>query len=242
MTTITPSENRSPLPLKYKVSESIKILTWGAIKLNFTHFFPASFQIKTSEKIIYIDPIEITTHEKADFIFITHFHPDHFSPKDIHNLVKDDTIIVCPKSVVKSLKKIRRDITIIKPNCSLDFGIFQCQAIPAYNKKPFFLWFKRHPKSLENVGYVFTFDDNVRIYHAGDTDLIPEIKKLENIRVALVPVGGNNLTMSFEDAAKMVNTIRPQTVIPYHYNQNNIDRFVEFEKMVHEGIEVIVLE
>ncbi len=241
MTRITPSENRSPVPLKYKVNKSIKILTWGAIKINSKHFFPASFQIKTLDKVIYIDPIEVTTQEKADFIFITHFHSDRFSKKDILNLVKEDTVIVCPKSVVKSLKKLKKEITIIKPNNSLIFGHFQCEAIPAYNKKPFFLWFKRHPKSLENVGYVFTFD-NIRIYHAGDTDLIPEIENLKDIRVALIPVVGDNLTMRMEDAAKMANIIKPQTVIPYHYNQNNIDRFMEFEKLVDKRVEVVLLE
>ncbi len=242
MATIKPSENRSPLPLKYKVNDRIKILTWGAIKINSMHFFPASFQIKTPEKRIYINPIEITSQEQADYIFITHFHSNYLSLRAIINLIKEDTVIVCPKSVVKNLKKLKREITIIKPNSSLDFGHFQCEAIPAYNKKPFFLWLKRHPKSLENVGYVFTFDNNVRIYHAGDTDLIPEIENLKDIRVALIPVGGNYFSMSFEDAAKMVNTIKPQTVIPFHYNQNNIDRFIEFEKMVDKGIEVILLE
>ena len=66
------------------------------------------------------------------------------------------------------------------------------------------LWLKAHPKSSENVGYVFNID-SIRIYHTGDTDYIPEIENISDINLILVPVGGDNLTMNVEDAARLVN-------------------------------------
>ena len=66
------------------------------------------------------------------------------------------------------------------------------EAIPAYNKRPVSLLLKAHPKSKELAGFILTLNNELRIYHAGDTDLIPEMRQLKNINVALVPVGGDN--------------------------------------------------
>ena len=78
------------------------------------------------------------------------------------------------------------------------------EAVEAYNLKSALLWLKAHPKSKQNVGYVLNID-SIRIYHTGDTDYIPEMENIRDINLILVPIGGDNLTMNVDDAARLVN-------------------------------------
>jgi L-ascorbate metabolism protein UlaG (beta-lactamase superfamily) len=118
----------------------------------------------------------------------------------------------------------------------------KCEATAAYNTKSVFLWIKAHPKSKENVGFVLTMDKGLRIYHAGDTDYIPEMKQLKKIQFALIPIGGDNLTMNEEEAASMVNAIKPEKVIPMHYEIKNREELKRFESLVDPKIKVEELE
>ncbi|MEN8250359.1 MAG: MBL fold metallo-hydrolase [Bacteroidota bacterium] len=241
MVKITLSEKRNPVPQQIKLDDNITLTTWGAIKVNKAHFFPSSFQIMTGDKVIYIDPVEVDTSEKADYIFLTHSHPDHFSLKDIQKTTKPETIIVCSKGVAKKLKGIENSIQVIKPGDNLDLDGISCEATAAYNTKSILLWIKAHPKSKENVGFVLTLDNGLRIYHAGDTDYIPEMKHLKNIQVALIPIGGDNLTMNEDDAAQMVNEIMPEKVVPMHYEIKGLEKLTRFKTMVNPSVEIIEL-
>lgn len=236
MVKITVSEKRNPTPRRIELEKNITLTTWGAIKVNKSHFFPSSFQIKTSDKVIYIDPVEINSSEIADYIFLTHSHPDHLSLKDIKKIIKPETIIVCSKSVSKKLNDFNNKIHIVKPGDTLTLKSLKCEATPAYNTKSVFLWIKAHPKSKENVGFVLTLDNGLRLYHAGDTDYIPAMKRLKNIQVALVPIGGDNLTMNSDEAALMVNEIKPETVIPMHFEIKNQDELSSFIGQVDKNI------
>ncbi|MGB5817954.1 MAG: MBL fold metallo-hydrolase [Saonia sp.] len=241
MVKIAVSEKRNPVPQSYNFGKSGTITTWGAIKVNKSHFFPSSFQIKTQEKVLYIDPVAIESSEKADFIFLTHAHPDHFSIPDIGKLIKPETIIVCPKGVAKKLSKFTNEIKIVTPGDIIQFENIVCEATYAYNTKSVFLWIKAHPKSSDNVGYVITLDKNIQIYHAGDTDYVPELSSIKNIDIAMVPIGGDNLTMNIEEAAKIINDIQPELVIPMHYEMKNSKEVATFKSLINDVIQLETL-
>jgi L-ascorbate metabolism protein UlaG (beta-lactamase superfamily) len=116
------------------------------------------------------------------------------------------------------------------------------EATAAYNTKSVFLWIKAHPKSKENNGYILTLYDGLRIYHAGDTDYIPEMNEIKNLHLAFIPVGGNNLTMNEDEAAMVVNQIKPEKVVPMHYEIKNNEVLKKFRSLVDKSIQVIEIE
>lgn len=160
-----------------------------------------------SEAVVFIDPYKVSGSEaKADAILITHEHYDHCDTASINKLSSEETVVIAP---IACKSKLARVNTISAGDKKTVNGI-QIEAVPAYNtNKP------HHPKG-SGVGYVITINGK-RIYHAGDTDRIPEMKKLGGIDIALLPVGGT-YTMNAEEAAAAVNEdIKPKVAIPMHY-------------------------
>lgn len=204
----------------------------------------SSFLIKTESKTIYIDPYNIIGREKADIILITHPHYDHCSVADINRVAKDGTVIVVPAACQSKITKLDKkvEMQIIEPGQTIDLG-FKVGAVPAYNlSKP------QHPKSEGWLGYVIKIK-NLIIYHAGDTDLIPEMKKLTgygkagNEFIALLPVGGT-FTMDAEQASEAAASIQPSLAIPMHFasiigTEEDAIRFVKLCK--EKGIKAEVL-
>lgn len=167
----------------------------------------ASFKL-TGEKIIYIDPYEISETEKADIILITHTHHDHLSMDDIEKIRKLDTVIFAPEDAKSKLS----DFKSVKPYQFFNVGKIKIETVPAYNLDKEF-----HPEEKNWVGYVIEINGE-RIYHAGDTDLIPEMSELKDIDVALLPIGGT-YTMDVTEALQAVNIIAPKIAIPMHYGK-----------------------
>jgi L-ascorbate metabolism protein UlaG (beta-lactamase superfamily) len=165
----------------------------------------AGFKIK-KDKVIYIDPYHIDETEEADLILITHEHYDHCSPDDIKKIIKEDTVIICSKDAAG---KLSGNTIAVKPGDRKEVNDIIVDVVPAYN-----IGKKFHPKKKGGVGYVITIDGK-KIYHAGDTDLIPEMEKLA-VDVALLPVGGE-YTMNAEEAAAAANKIKPKIAVPMHY-------------------------
>ena len=179
-----------------------------------THLGHASFKIASEAGLIYIDPFKLPADpKKADFVFITHEHFDHCSPRDLEKILKEDTIIVAPPECAP---KIKRQFESIKPGEKKTTGSIEVETIPAYNLDKFREpGLPYHPKEDGKVGYILTIDGE-RLYHAGDTDFILEMKSLDNIDVALLPVSGTYV-MTAEEAADAANIFKPKTVIPMHY-------------------------
>jgi L-ascorbate metabolism protein UlaG (beta-lactamase superfamily) len=165
-----------------------------------------SFRIKAPEGVIYVDPWKLRGAEPADLILITHSHQDHFSAEDVHKLAKPDTTVVTVAQVAKQLKG---DVRTVKPGDTLTVKGIKIEAVPAYNPAKQF-----HPKAAGHVGFIITAGGR-RIYHAGDTDLIPEMANVQ-ADVALLPVGGK-YTMTASEAAQAANLIKPKVAVPMHW-------------------------
>jgi len=166
----------------------------------------ASFLLKL-KKHIYIDPYQLTDNlPKADIIICTHSHFDHCSPEDIAKIQDENTTLVV---TADSASKVSGNIQIIAPGESLNFGDIKIEAIPAYNINKSF-----HPKENGWIG-VIVDDGNIRIYHTGDSDAIPEMKNVK-ADVWLVPVSGTYV-MTAKEAAEIVNEVKPEIAIPMHY-------------------------
>ena len=158
-------------------------------------------------KVLYIDPWEVPQSEpKADLILITHAHYDHFDTATINRLRTDKTIIVAPADVAEELGEGALAIAPGEEQEVMGSGI---KAVPAYNIDKSF-----HPKKNNWVGYVIEIDGQ-KWYHAGDTDLIPEMEDLAP-QTALLPIGGT-YTMDAKEAAEAAQKIQAQRAIPMHY-------------------------
>ena len=166
----------------------------------------AGFKIK-GEKTIYIDPFKIRDTEPADIIIITHEHFDHLSIEDIKKIQTGKTIIV---TTPDCFSKVSGNIRTVTSGQTLDADGIKIEAVPAYNINKQF-----HPKSSGWIGVVINVNGK-RIYHAGDTDSIPEMANLKNIDVALLPVSGTYV-MTAEEAAEAANRIMPKVAVPMHY-------------------------
>lgn len=167
-----------------------------------------SFRIDDNGKQIYIDPWKMPAQAPtADYIFITHDHYDHYSAEDVRKLSRETTKIICSHDV--AAKEGKSAIAVL-PNQTIEQDDLKITAIPAYNIDKQF-----HPKESNWVGFIITLSDGTSIYHAGDTDFIPEMKSLK-VDIALLPVSGTYV-MTAEEAIEAANTFNPKITIPMHY-------------------------
>jgi len=160
----------------------------------------------TGEKVIYTDPFKIRKQDVADIILVTHEHYDHCSPEDIRKISGPKTIIVAPADCAAKLKGT---IKTVKPGDVVEVSGITIEAVPSYNTNKQF-----HTKDKGWVGYIFTISGQ-RIYIAGDTDYIPEMKTFR-ADIALLPVSGTYV-MTAEEAVQAALDIKPKIAIPMHY-------------------------
>ncbi|MBI4150202.1 MBL fold metallo-hydrolase [Candidatus Woesearchaeota archaeon] len=176
------------------------------------------FKISDGYTIVYVDPFQISEQqEKADILLVTHEHYDHCSIEDIQKVIKHDTVIVTIPGCASKLNRLPiKSIKMMTPNQGIDVAGMHIETIPAYNINKFRApGVPFHPKEDGRVGFVFILNGK-RIFHAGDTDFTPEMAALKDINIALVPVSGTYV-MTAEEAAKAVNTFKPEIAIPMHY-------------------------
>lgn len=184
--------------------------------------------------IIYIDPFRINEEKHdADLILITHDHYDHYSPEDINKIIKEDTIIIAPKTV-KELNN-KENIIFVEPNKTYNIKGYKIVTIPAYNINKHF-----HPKENNWVGYIIEMED-LKYYIAGDTDITPENRQIK-CDVALIPIGGT-YTMDYKEASELINIIKPKIAIPTHYGSivGDITDGEKFKKLIDNTIDVQIL-
>ena len=185
------------------------------------------------DPVIYFDPYEITTRTPADIIFISHEHFDHCSPADISKIQKGDTVIV---SDVASAEKLKGDVKSMKAGDRFTVKGVEVEAVPAYNVDKQF-----HPKDAGMLGFIVSIG-GVRIYHAGDTDFIPEMNDIET-DIALLPVSGTYV-MTADEAIQAAQAINPKVAIPMHYGAIVGDKTdaEHFRDQLAGKIEVVILD
>lgn len=202
----------------------------------------SGFLIKTKNKVIYIDPYQISGGEKADIILLTHPHHDHCSVEDIRKIVKENTIVVMPADCQSKVARLEVEMRIIGAGETLDLGVVKVGAVPAYNLDKNF-----HSKGEGWIGYILKIGETM-VYHAGDTDFIPEMQQLNKYSIkdfiALLPVGGT-YTMAAKEAADAAFVIKPKVAIPMHYGSvaggvHDADNFARLCKT--RGINAEILE
>ncbi len=181
----------------------------------------------------YIDPYKIPAGSNgADVVLVTHPHPDHFNSNAYKAIKKDTTRLVCPVTCSKIISKWKATPLNIGEQFSHQGVTFS--GIPAYNLKLFL----HKPRNLW-LGYIIK-GEGMAFYHAGDTDLIPEMRRLGPVDVALLPIGGT-FTMNLRDAIEAVRHIKPRVVIPMHELRQDMVKFKDGVQSMVPGVEVALL-
>jgi L-ascorbate metabolism protein UlaG (beta-lactamase superfamily) len=176
----------------------------------------SGFRIDVGKASIYIDPYRIAADEpKADLILISHQHYDHFSIQDIERLRKDTTQVLAPPAVAERLDG---NVHSLRAGDVFETDVYgvDVRAVPAYNTskrdgegRPF------HPREAGCLGYELNVRGE-RLYHAGDTDVIPEMDWVVGAEVALLPVSGVHVMTALE-AAEAARRIQPTVAVPMHW-------------------------
>lgn len=203
-------------------------------ELRVTPINHATLMLQFAGKVIGVDPTgqgDYTNLPQPDLILITDIHADHMDRASIDKWKKASTVVVAPAAVAKTITEAQ----VISNGEKKTIAGVEIEAIPMYNMvrgpKPgeFF-----HDKGRGN-GYVLTLGGK-RIYISGDTECIPEMKKLKNIDVAFLCM---NLpyTMPPAEAAECVKAFKPKIVYPYHYKGQNPEEFAAALKGT-PGVEV----
>jgi L-ascorbate metabolism protein UlaG (beta-lactamase superfamily) len=180
----------------------------------------SGFRVTVGRQRVYIDPYRVSGDApKADLILLTHGHYDHFSPQDVERLSQPETEVVAPAAVAERLAGRVQSIAAgeeVEPERVRGVAV---RALAAYNTS------KRnsdgrvyHPREAGGVGY----DLNVRgerLYHAGDTDVIPEMDQVHGVDLALLPVSGTYV-MTAGEAAEAARRIQPRMAVPMHWGEH----------------------
>jgi len=215
----------------------------------------SSVRFEFQGKQFYVDPsgdADWDRMPKADYIFVTHEHGDHFDLAAIEKIAQPSATVYTTEASIKKIEDDRAKFANLPAHIEpivagqiTKFSVsdsdtirsdFTVEAVPAYNvseaKKNF------HPKDRGDVGYVLTFGDT-RVYIAGDTEATPEMKALKNIDIAFLPCDPR-YTMSVEECAAAANVLQPKIFYPNHQgpsNPNDVKKLLAGEK----GIDVRVL-
>ncbi len=200
-----------------------------------------AMRIDAGGLVIYIDPWQVGDQpEKADLVLITHDHHDHCSPEDVDAVFKEGTEIVTMATAAEKLPG--KTIHTVAPGDVVTVKGIVVEAVNAYNINKFRSpGVPFHPKEAGHVGFVVTVD-GVRVYHAGDTDCIPEMKDIK-ADIALVPVSGTYV-MTADEALEAVRIIGPQLAIPIHVGRGigSMEDAQRFKKLSPVPARILELE
>jgi L-ascorbate metabolism protein UlaG (beta-lactamase superfamily) len=205
----------------------IKIVTEGSV----LHFDPGYTGYFRSQGV---PPAEL--RDKADLILISHFHKDHLQPEAVDMIRTERTTVVAPPSCATRLSG---PCVPAAPGDSITAGVNVIKVVHAYNLPEAHSTRKVHHRG-RFVGYTVTIDNKV-IYHAGDTDFIPEMNDLGPVDVAFLPMGGT-FVMDAEEALAAAAAINPRIVIPVHQSNADHHKFADFLSTTCPSIEAVALD
>ncbi len=204
------------------------VITTSAGDLQITFIGHGTLMLQIGETVIHIDPwtrlADYAELPRADYVLVTHHHGDHLDTEALDLMRTESTVVVITELCQADVE----DGLVMHNGDEQAFDAFHVQAVPAYN-----LVHTResgevfHPMGQGN-GYVLTFGDT-RVYIAGDTENTPEMKALENIDLAFLPM---NLpyTMTPEMVCDAARAFRPKVLYPYHYGDTDVSQLVELLK------------
>jgi L-ascorbate metabolism protein UlaG (beta-lactamase superfamily) len=207
----------------YEVDE---FTTKNGKTVKFHALMHACIRIEFDGKEIQIDPVQklgnrtvdYTAMPKADYIFVTHEHGDHYDANAIKQLSADKTQLVMNKRCADMYGTGR----VMVNGDKLQLADVCVEAVPAYNITEGHTQF--HPKGRDN-GYILTID-GLRIYIAGDTEDIPEMSQIKDIDIAFLPCN-QPYTMTPEQLVRAAKVIKPKVLFPYHYGQTDLSAVPE---------------
>ena len=196
----------------------------------------ASIRMEYDGQEIEIDPVgklrdrtvDYSAMPKADYIFVTHEHADHYDEATLKLLSSEKTKLITNKRCADMYGS--GDVMVNGDQKQIAEG-FTVEAVPAYNTTEGHLQF--HPKGRDN-GYILTID-GLRIYFAGDTEDIPEMASIKDIDIAFLPCN-QPFTMTTDQLVKAAKTIKPKVLFPYHYGQTDLSNVPS--QLQGEGIDV----
>jgi L-ascorbate metabolism protein UlaG (beta-lactamase superfamily) len=199
----------------------------------------SGFRVRAGRAVVYIDPYRVPDGPKGDLILVTHGHYDHFSPRDIEQLSHERTTVVAPAAVAERLDGRVRSIAPgeeLEPDLS---GVW-VRAVAAYNTSKRDAAGKAfHPREAGWVGYDVRVRGE-RLYHSGDTDVIPEMDSVAGVDVALLPVSGVYV-MTAGEAAEAARRIQPRIAVPMHWGGHlgSYDDAAAFERQAPVAVSIL---
>jgi L-ascorbate metabolism protein UlaG (beta-lactamase superfamily) len=206
------------------------LLEYGGITLD---RLPESGILIRGSRTVYVDPVDLEDYQifAADIVMITHKHEGHLSIEDMQLVCRPDTMIVTNDDVAAMLAGMNiPEPDVLPPKGTFGARGIHVEAISAYmvedrqegassdirvatgDSVP------SHPYEADGLGFIIEID-NVRIYHAGDTGLIPEMKLVKEIDIAVLPIAGWSV-MSPHEAAAAVSILKPEVAVPVHYGRS----------------------
>lgn len=187
-----------------------------------THIGHASLMFEYQQVVIHIDPVgthaDYAELPDADIILITHGHRDHYDRQAIEELRTPETTVIHTPATKKNIS----NGTVLKNGETIEINNITIEAFPAYNIARSRIRF--HPKGRDN-GYILTLGGE-RFYVAGDTEDTPEMRAMEDILVAFLPMN-QPYTMRPAQVADAAKAFRPRILYPYHYGNSNVSELVE---------------
>ncbi len=190
----------------------------------------ASVRIDTPSAVVYVDPWKLKSFEPADIILISHEHYDHFSKDDVAQLCKEGTVIVTTPAVAEQLTG---DVRAVRPGDTVTVKGVKIEAVPAYNLTKFRPTGEPcHPQPNAWLGFIVDVD-GMRVYHAGDTDNIPEMANMKP-DIAILPVSGKYV-MTADEAIDAVRMLKPKAAIPIHFGAGVAGTLADAEQFQREA-------